>query len=77
VTEPNPKPPGETPASGKAEHGGRTELTWNEGEGRQPYANQGDEEAGPAGGGDEFTAGDRGDLSGRTKEQLEQVKKLP
>ena len=76
MTEENKKPPGEQPA-GKAGHGASTEVTWNEGQGRQPYANQGDEEAGPAGGADEFTAGDRGDLSGRTQEQLEQVKKLP
>lgn len=71
------KAPGEEPGSGQAEHGGRTEVNWDQGKGRQPYANQGAEEAGPAGGGDEFEAGDRGDLSGRNLEQLEQIKKMP
>lgn len=60
-----------------AEHGGPSEVTWEEGRGRQPYANQGDEEAGPVGGGDEFEAGDRGELSGRTQEQLDEVTKKP
>lgn len=69
------KPPGGD--SGQARHGDRTEVNWDRGRGRQPYANQGPEEAGPAGGGDEFAAGDRGELSGRNLEQLEQVKKMP
>jgi hypothetical protein len=60
-----------------AEHGGRTEVNWDRGRGSQPYANQGEEEAGPAGGGDEFEAGDRGELSGRTREQLDEVWKKP
>ncbi|HVZ45125.1 MAG TPA: hypothetical protein VHA82_15045 [Ramlibacter sp.] len=61
----------------KADHGGSTEVTWDGGEGRQPYANQGSEEAAPAGGGDEFEAGDRGELSGRTQEQLDEVARKP
>jgi hypothetical protein len=71
------KLPAEESDSARAEHGGRTEVNWDHGQGRQPYANQGQEEAGPAGGGDEFEAGDRGELSGRNLEQLEQVKKMP
>jgi hypothetical protein len=71
------KPPGEEQGRSKARHGDRTEVNWDQGKGRQPYANQGQEEAGPAGNGDEFEAGDRGELSGRNLEQLEQVKKLP
>ena len=57
-------------------HGARTEVSGKGGKGRQPYANQGSEEAGPATG-DEFEAGDRGDLSGRTQEQDEQVRRKP
>ena len=69
MTKEQPKP--------KAEHGGSTEVTWDDGEGRQPYANQDAEAGGPAGGGDEFEAGDRGELSGRTQEQLDEVTKKP
>lgn len=60
----------------KAEHGTPTEVSWDDGAGRQPYANRGPEEAGPAGAG-EVTEGDRGELSGRNLEQFEQVKKRP
>ena len=58
-------------------HGTPSEVTWNKGKGRQPYANQGSEEAGETGGGDEFAFGDRGELSGRTLEQLDEVRKKP
>jgi hypothetical protein len=61
----------------KAEHGAKSEVTWNDGKGRQPYANQGAQEARGTAGGDEFAEGDRGDLSGRNLEQLEQVRKKP
>jgi hypothetical protein len=61
---------------GKAEHGAPSEVTWKGGKGRQPYANQGPEEATPAGGG-AFEQGDRGDLSGRHVEQVEQAAKKP
>lgn len=67
-------PPGEERQGGQAQHGGRTEVNWDQGKGRQRYANQGEDEAGPASG-DVFEAGDRGELSGRNLEQLEQVKK--
>lgn len=68
--------PGKGPASGKAEHGAPSEVTWDSGAGRQPYANQGTRE-GESTGGHEFAEGDRGKLSGRNQEQLEQVKKKP
>jgi hypothetical protein len=60
----------------KAEHGSQSEVTWDGGEGHQPYANQGAQEAGPSTG-SAFAEGDRGDMSGRNLEQLEQVKKKP
>lgn len=72
-----PQAPGESPGDGTAEHGPRTEVNWEGGKGRQPYANQEAEGAGPPNGGDEFAAGDRGELSGRNIEQLEEAKKKP
>lgn len=73
----HPKAPDESPSDGSARHGDRPEVNWDGGKGRQPYANQEGEGAGPPGGGDEFAAGDRGELSGRNIEQLEEVKKKP
>ena len=67
---------GEAAESGKAQHGAPSEVRWDSGAGHQPYANQGAEEAGQTGGG-EFSEGDRGELSGRNQEQLEQVRKIP
>lgn len=61
----------------RAEHGYRNEVSWDGGKGRQPYANQGDEEKGPPNGWPEVEGGDRGDASGRTLEQLEEVRKKP
>lgn len=61
----------------RAQHGTPSEVTWDKGKGRQPYANQGEEEADQPGGGDEFPAGDRGELSGRNLEQLDEVRKKP
>lgn len=61
----------------KADHGAPSEVNWNGGAGRQPYANQGPAEAGQPGGGDEFSEGDRGELSGRNLDQLERVKRKP
>lgn len=69
-----PLGPGEAAGDGQARHGGRTEVNWDGGKGRQPYANQGAQEQGPGG---EFEAGDRGDASGRNLEQLEEVKQYP
>jgi len=61
----------------RAGHGTPSEVSWDGGAGRQPYANQGAEEAGQTGRGDEFPAGDRGELSGRNQEQFEEVRKKP
>jgi hypothetical protein len=61
----------------RAGHGPPSEVSWNGGAGRQPYANQGEEEAEQTGGGDEFPAGDRGELSGRNLEQQDAVRKKP
>ena len=73
----NKHPAGKGPEAGKAEHGTPSEVSWDGGGGRQPYSNQGPEEAGPANGGDEFSEGDRGEASGRNLEQLEEAKKKP
>ncbi len=70
------KTPGKDPKAPKAEHGTPSEVSWDGGKGRQPYANQGAEEAAETGGG-EYPAGDRGDLSGRNLDQLDQVRKKP
>lgn len=69
--------PEKRPAAGKAEHGPSSEVTWDHGTGREPYANQGTQEGGEPQGGDEFSEGDRGELSGRNLEQLEQARKKP
>jgi len=62
----------------KADHGARSEVTWNGDEGRQPYANQGAREAEePNAPDDEVPEGDRGESSGRNLEQLAEVKKKP
>lgn len=61
----------------RAGHGLPSEVSWNGGAGRQPYANQGPREAGPATGSDGFSGGDRGEMSGRNLEQMEQVRKKP
>jgi hypothetical protein len=65
-------------AAPRARHGAQSEVTWEGGSGRQPYANQQerDGDAPPQHGG-EFAEGDRGELSGRNSEQLEKVRKLP
>ena len=43
----------------------------------QPYANRGLEDQSTEPGAGEFSEGDRGDLSGRNLEQLEQAKRKP
>lgn len=60
-----------------AQHGPSTEVTWDEGAGRQPYENRQPPQAQEPDGGGEFAEGDRGELSGRNREQLDQVKKTP
>ena len=73
----NSKNQGEGPEAGKADHGAPSELTWRGGTGRQPYGNKGPEAADQRDGGDEFSEGDRDELSGRNLEQLERVKRKP
>lgn len=69
----------DTPAQPqKAEHGASSEVTWDGGAGGQPYANQGAREAQePSAPDDEVPEGNRGELSGRNQEQLDEVKKKP
>lgn len=61
----------------KAQHGARSEVTWDGGQGRQPYENRESTTAGGTAAAHEVEQGDRGDLSGRNLEQLEQVKRKP
>lgn len=69
--------PGEDGKAGQARQGPRTEVNWEGGSSRQPYSNQGEVEGGEPNGGDQFAEGDRGKLSGRNLEQLEQARKKP
>jgi hypothetical protein len=59
----------------RAQHGYRNEVSWDGGQGRQPYTNQ-EEELPPAPARD-FEGGDAGDVAGRNSEQMEQVKRKP
>lgn len=70
------KGPGEARGDGEAEHGYRNEVTWDGGEGRQPYANRGEVEQGadPL---PEAEAGNEGDVAGRNVEDLREVKEKP
>ena len=63
--------------AGKARHGPRNEVTWEGGSGRQPYGNQGDEEAAEPDGGTDVAEGNRGEHSGRNLEQLEEARRKP
>jgi len=65
-------------SSTQARHGPRTEVNWEGGSGRQPYANQGQEEAAePNAPDDHVQEGNRGDRSGRNLDQLEQARGKP
>ena len=64
------------PQDTRADHGYRNEVSWDGGQGAQPYANQGAEEQGPAAAG-EFEAGNRGDQSGRNADQMDQASGTP
>lgn len=81
MTDKTPKPDQATPPEeGKPQnqtlHGARTEVSWDQGRGSQPYANQGEKDNGePADA--QFAVGDRGRLSGNNLDQLEEVKKKP
>ncbi len=61
----------------RAGHGYINEVRWNGGEGRQPYANQGDQEAREPNLGDEHEGGDRGVHSGNTLEQMREARRKP
>ena len=58
-----------------ASHGYRNEVSWDGGQGRQPYTNQ--EEELPPAAAREFEGGDAGDVAGRNLEQMEQVTGTP
>ena len=61
----------------RAAHGYVSEVRWQGGQGRQPYSNQGAQEAPPPNQGDEFEGGNRSAHSGVTLEQMRQVKGKP
>ena len=67
--------PGEARGDGQASHGYRNEVSWDGGQGRQPYTNQ-EEELPPAAARD-FEGGDAGDVAGRNQEQMEEVTGTP
>ena len=69
--------PGKGPEAGQARHGPRTEVNWEGGSGRQPYGNQGHEEAAEPNGGDDVAEGNRGERSGRNLDQLEEARRVP
>jgi hypothetical protein len=72
----NPRTPGPRDDAARAKHGPRSEVTWEGGSGRQPYANQGEEEAaepGPV----EVAEGNRGDRSGRNLDQMTEARRKP
>lgn len=75
MNENDTRSPGEAEGDGRARHGYRNEVSWDGGRGRQPYANQ-EEEIGPAAA-PEAEGGSRGDASGRTIEQMEDIRRDP
>ena len=64
------------PAS-RAGHGYSNEVRWSTGQGRQPYANQGPQEAEETNCGDKYDSGNRGARSGNTLEQMREAKAIP
>ncbi len=76
-TPPATAPTTPTERKTRAGHGYVNEVRWQGGHGRQPYANQGEEEAREPNLGDEFEAGDRGEHSGTTLEQMRQLRQKP
>jgi len=70
-------PAGKDANASEARHGAPSEVTWEDGAGRQPYTNQDAPDDGEPAAAGEFSEGDRGELSGRNLEQLEQVRKKP
>lgn len=70
------KKPGRAPEAGHARHGPRSEVTWEGGSGRQPYANQGQQETTESDN-HEVAEGNRGEESGRNLEQLRKARGTP
>jgi hypothetical protein len=68
--------PGEAAGDGQAAHGYRNEVSWDGGEGGQPYANQGQEEQDPAAAA-EVEGGDLGPVAGNNVAQFDAVKGKP
>jgi hypothetical protein len=68
--------PAESPETGRAQHGPRSEVNWEGGSGRQPYANQGPEETTESDNHD-VAEGNRGESSGRNIEQLDEARRKP
>ena len=66
-----------SPDKPRAGHGPPSEVRWHNGQGRQPYANQGQQEAQEPNCGDRYDSGDRGEHSGTTLEQMERAKGTP
>jgi len=61
---------------GRARHGERSDVSWDAGKGRQPYANREEAQPGPAAA-PETEAGNRGEASGRNLQELEAVQRKP
>ncbi len=74
---PLPTPAGKRANPPKASHGFRSEVSWDQGRGSQPYSNQGPEESREPNLGNEFDGGDQGEHAGVSREQLKAVKGLP
>ena len=60
----------------RAQHGARSEINWEGGRGRQPYANQGPQETTESDN-REVSEGNRGEESGRNMEQLDRARGVP
>ena len=75
--------PERKPTAGKSKvravHGYRNEVSWDEGQGRQPYENREDNPMPPESGGlmQDVEGGDRGAHSGVHREQSERAKGTP
>lgn len=69
------KGPGEAEGDGQAQHGYRSEVSWDGGKGRQPYTNQ--EEELPPAAAKEYEGGNAGETAGRNLQDLEAVKGTP
>ena len=61
---------------GRAEHGYRNEVSWDEGKGRQPYGNRSDAPQKPPAA-QEIQGGNAGETAVRNAEQSEEVENAP